>query len=130
MVVVWVSRAQKSVPLSTPEAEYLAMVDGVKKALFVNGMLQLPRPSRKPRKIDALEYNEKAVALADTSFSSCRSKHIDVRNHFLRNLTEEGVIEVTHVPSEKRPADILTKALPRDLFEVRRNFALDPRDEK
>ena len=93
----------------------------------MNGMLQFLRPSVEPRKIEVLEDNEGAIALAENPLSSCRSKHIDVRHHFLRNLTEEGVIEITHVPSEEQHADILTKALPRDLFEVHRDFALGSR---
>ena len=124
MLVVWISRTQKCVSQSTSKAEYFAMGDGVKEALFVNGMLQYLRPSAKPRKIDVLEDNEGAIALAENPLSSSRSNHIDVRHHFLRNLTEEGVIEVTHVPNEKQHADVLTKALPRDLFEVHRDFAL------
>ena len=96
----------------------------------MNEMLQSLRPSRKPRNIDVLEDNEGAIALAENPLSSSRSKHIDVRHHFLRNLTEEGMIEVTHVPSEKQHADILTKALPRNLFEDHRDFALGSRDEK
>ena len=130
MLVVWISRKQKCVSQSTSEAEYLAMGDGVKKALFVNGMLQFLRPNWKPRKIDVLKHNEGAIALAANPLSSSRSKHIDVRHHFLGNLTEEGMTEVTHVPSEKQHADILTKALPRNLFEVQRDFALGSRDEK
>ena len=130
MFVVGISRTQKCVSQSTPEAEYLAMGDGVKKALFVNGMLQFLRPSRKPCKIDVLEDNEGAIAFSENPLGSSRSKHIDVRHHFLRNLTEEGVIEVTHVPSEKEHADIFTKGLPRDRFEVHRDFALGSRDEK
>ena len=127
MLVVWISRTQKCISQSTSEAEYLAMGDGVKEALFVNGMLQFLRPSKKPRKIDVREDNSGAIALAENPLSSCRSKHIDVRHRFLRNLTEEGVIEVTHVPSKEQHADILTKALPRDLFEVHRDFALGSR---
>ena len=68
------------------------------------------------------------IALAENPLSSSRSKHIDVRHHFLRNLTEWGVIEVTHFLSEKQNKDILTKALPIDLFEVHRDLALDSRD--
>ena len=101
MLVVWISRTQKCVSQSTSEAEYLAMGDSVKEAQFVNGMLQFLRPGRKPRKIDVLEDNEGAIALAENPLSSSRSKHIDVRHHFLRNLTEEGMIEVTHVPQRK-----------------------------
>ena len=129
VLVVGISRTQKCISQSTPEAEYLAMGDGVKEALFVNGMLQFLRPSRKPRKIDVLEDNEGAIALAENLLSSSRSKHIDVRHHFLRNLTEEGVIKVTHFPSEKQHAEIFTKTLPRDHFEVHRDFALGSRDE-
>ena len=99
-IVIWISRTQKCVSQSTSEAEYLAMGDGVKEALCLNGMLRFLRPSRKPRKIDVLEDNEGAIALAGNPLISSRSKHIDVRLHFVRNLTEKGVIEVTHVPSE------------------------------
>ena len=130
MLVVWISRTQKCVSQSTSEAEYIVIGDGVKEALFVNGMLQFLRPSRKPRKIDVLEDNAGAIALAENPLSSSRSKHIDVRHRFLRNLTEKSAIEVTHVASEKQHADILTKALPRDLFEVHCDFALGSGDEK
>ena len=103
------------------------MGDGVKEALFVNGMLQFLRPSVEPPKIEVREDNKGAPALAENPLSSCRRKNIDVRHHFLRNLTEEGVIEITHVPSKEQHADTLTKALPRDLFEVHRDFALGSR---
>ena len=66
----------------------------------MNGMLQFLRPSRKPRKVDVLEDNQGAIALAENPLSSSRSKHIDVRHQFLRNLTEEGMIEATHVPNK------------------------------
>ena len=109
MLVVWISRTQKCVSQSTSEAEYLAMGDGVKEALFVNGILQFLKPSMKPRKIDILEDNEGVMELAQNPLSSSRSKHIDVRHHFLRNLTEEGMIEVTHVPSRRLCREIFLK---------------------
>ncbi|CAB1104027.1 unnamed protein product [Ectocarpus sp. CCAP 1310/34] len=124
MLVVWTSRTQKCVAQSTSEAEYLAMGDGVKEALFEDGMLQFLRPSEKSREIKVLEDNEGAIALADNPLSSGRRKHIDVRHHFLRSLTEEGRIKISHVSSKEQHADILTKALPRELFEVHRNFVL------
>ncbi|CAB1110657.1 unnamed protein product [Ectocarpus sp. CCAP 1310/34] len=124
MLVVWTSRTQKCVAQSTSEAEYLAMGDGVKEALFVDGMLQLLRLSEKSRENKVLEDNEGAIALADNPLSSGRSKHIDVRHHFLRSLTEEGRIKISHVSSKEQHAAILTKALPRELFEVHRNFVL------
>ncbi|CAB1096750.1 unnamed protein product [Ectocarpus sp. CCAP 1310/34] len=128
-LVAWISRTQKCVTLSTTEAEY-AMGDGVKEVLFVNGMLEFLRPSDRIGNSQVREDNEGAIALTENPLSSCNSKHIDVRHHFLRNLTKEGVLEIRHVPREVQHADILTKALPRDLFEVHRNFALGSRSEK
>ncbi|CAB1104602.1 unnamed protein product [Ectocarpus sp. CCAP 1310/34] len=96
--------------------DFVAMGDGVKEALFVNGMLELLRPSDRTGKIQVREDNEGAIVLAENPLSSCNRKHIDVRHHFLRNLAEEGVLEIRHVSSEGQHADILTKALPRDLF--------------
>ena len=81
MLVVCLSRTQKCVSQWASEAEYLAMGDCVKEALFVNEMLQFLRPSRKARKIYVLEDNEGAIALADNPLGSTRSKHIDVRHH-------------------------------------------------
>ena len=57
---------------SASEAEYLAMGDGVKEAVFMNGMLQFPRPSAKPRTIDALKDNEGTITIAENSLSSIK----------------------------------------------------------
>ena len=46
-----------------------------------------------------------------------RSKHIDVRFHFLRNLSEEGVIYLVHCASVDQVADIMTKSLKADAFQ-------------
>ena len=91
------------------------MGNGVKEALLVNEMLQFLRPSRKPRKIDVLEDNEGPIALAENLLSSSKSEHIDVRHHFLRNLTEEGMIGVTDVPSEKQQRTS-SRRLCREIF--------------
>ncbi|CAB1109885.1 unnamed protein product [Ectocarpus sp. CCAP 1310/34] len=110
-LVAWISRTQKCVTLSKTEAEYVAMGDGVKEARFVNGMLEFLRPSEKLGNIQVREDNEGATALAENPHSSGNSKHIDVRHHFFRILTEEGVLAISHVSSEGQHADILTFAL-------------------
>ena len=124
MIVAWFSRTQKCITLSTSEAEYVGMGDGVKEALFVNGLLVFLRPSDKNGEIQLLEDNEGAIALAENPLSSGNSKHIDIKHHVLRSLTEDGVLAIKHVPSELQHADILTKALPRDLFQAHRDFVL------
>ena len=91
----------------------------------MNGILLFLRPTVKPRKIDVLEDNEGAIALAENPLSSSRSKHIDVRHHFLGNLTKEGGCDRDHPrPKRETTRGLLTKALPKDLFEVHYGFAL------
>ena len=102
MLVVWISRTQKCVSQSTSEAEYLAMGDGVKEALFVIGMFQFLRPSRKPGKIDVLDDNEGAIVLAENPLSSCRSKHIDVRHHVWK--FDRGGYDRGHACSQRKAA--------------------------
>ena len=61
--------------------------------------------------ITLVEDNEGAKAMAENPLSSGRSKHIDVRWHYIRELVEKKELKVVHVASEWQHADILTKAL-------------------
>lgn len=123
-LVRWLSRTQRRVTLSTTEAEYVAMAEGVKRALFVRGVLKFLRPNLKSPTISVFEDNRGAKALAENPLSSSNSKHIDVRHHFLRELVAEGNIDVEHISGKEQCADTLTKALDRMSFERHRNFLL------
>ena len=67
--------------------------------------------------ITFMEDNEGAKAMAESPFSSGRSKHIDVRWHFIRELARKKELKVVHLASEWQHADILTKALHVTLFK-------------
>jgi hypothetical protein len=55
-----------------------------------------------------------------------RTKHIDVRYHFIRQLQEDGIIDATYVPSKEQKADIFTKPLPKLDFErMRKKLGVD-----
>ena len=56
-----------------------------------------------------------ALLLTDESSPYQRSKHIDTRYHYIRDILQKGEIQVDYVPSEENPADIFTKALAADL---------------
>ena len=71
------SRTERSVTLSTIEAEYAALADGAKKGMFVRWVMPFMQPI--VYEITVMEDNEGAKAMAETSLSSGRSKHIDVR---------------------------------------------------
>ncbi|CAB1108043.1 unnamed protein product [Ectocarpus sp. CCAP 1310/34] len=97
------SKTQSIVSLSSTEAEYIAAEDGVKEAF-----------------IQVLEDNQGAMALVQNPLSSGRTKHIDVRFHFIRGLFRSGEISVKFVPTTEQHADLLTKALSRASLQYHR----------
>jgi hypothetical protein len=62
--------------------------------------------------------NQSAISLCKNLVFHERSKHIDVRYHFVRECVEEGKLEVEHVRTEEQHADILTKPLARFRFQT------------
>ena len=71
------------------------------------------------------EDNQGAVQLSQNPVSNSKSKHIDVRHHFWRELVRQGDLSVSHVPSEYQHADILTKALAFHVFAIHRLFLMN-----
>ena len=82
--VSWFSSTQKIMTLSTTEAECVALGDGVKEALFVEGVLSFIVPSISENCIKVFVDSDRAISLANNPLSSARTKHIDVRFHFIR----------------------------------------------
>ncbi|CAB1106900.1 unnamed protein product [Ectocarpus sp. CCAP 1310/34] len=104
---------------------------GVKDALFVHGVLSFIAPEASGAKIKVLEDNKGALALIENSFSSARSKDIDVRFHFIRELFKSGKITAEYVPTGEQHDDMLTKVLRREkLGSVvpARHTRLEPRN--
>ena len=60
--------------------------------------------------------NMSTISLAKNPVMHSRTKHIDIRFHFLRDSYEKGEIEVIHVPTQQQTADILTKPLEQTTF--------------
>ena len=77
----------------------------------MKAVLSFVVPSLSDKSIKVLVDNEGAVNLAANPRSSARTKHIDVRFHFIRELVRTGTIAVEHIPTKEQRADILTKAL-------------------
>ena len=86
------STTQHCVTLSTSEAEYVAIAQGTKTALFTRAVLVFLRPRLVGRIIDLSEDNQGAIAMADNPISGGRTKHIDVRSHFTRELVKHKMI--------------------------------------
>ena len=81
------SKTQRVVSLSTSEAEYRAAGDDVKEALFVRAILSFIAPEKCRASVKVLEDNKGTKALIKNPLSSARSKHVDVRFHFIRELS-------------------------------------------
>ena len=78
------SRTQHWVTLSTTEAEYVALAEGAKEGMFVRSVMSFIQPN--VYEITLMADNKRAKAMAENPLSSGRSKHIDVRWHFFREL--------------------------------------------
>ena len=106
----WQSQKQKSVALSTVEAEYMAACAACKEAVWQRATLaQAGVSTDHPMLI--LTDNQGAMALAKNPNHHQRSKHIDVRYHFVRQQVAERTIQLDYVATTHQAADQLTKPL-------------------
>ncbi|WVZ89700.1 hypothetical protein U9M48_036069 [Paspalum notatum var. saurae] len=113
-LVSWSSRKQASVALSTTEAEYVAAASCCSQLLWMKATLSDfgLRFDRIPHLVDSTS----AISIAKNPVLHSRTKHIDVRFHFLRDHYEKGDIDLIHVVSANQLADIFTKPLEFDAF--------------
>lgn len=108
--VTWHSGFQQTVTKSTGEAEYMALSDGVAEALSLSYLLkEIDDRQQKPIPIKC--DNQSAIQLAETDAYKSRSKHIDIKHHFLRDEISKGNIRVDYIPTEQMVADHLTKSV-------------------
>ncbi|GKD62249.1 hypothetical protein Tco_1299758 [Tanacetum coccineum] len=101
--------------ISTTEAEYIAMSGCYAQILWIRS--QLKDYGFEINKIPLYYDNKSAIALCCINVQHSRSKHIDIRHHFIREQVENRVVELYFVETNYQLADILTKALPREQFE-------------
>nr|GFB58569.1 hypothetical protein [Tanacetum cinerariifolium] len=114
-LVSWSSKKQKSIAISTTEAEYIAMSGCCAQILWM--MSQLTDYGFAFNKIPLYCDNRSAIALYCNNVQYSRSKHINIRHHFIHEQVEKGMVELYFVTTDYQLADIFTKALPRERFE-------------
>jgi hypothetical protein len=113
--ISWKSKLQPTVALSSCEAEYVALTLAVKDVLFLQQLfLELGIEIETPTLI--FGDNLASIALAKNPVNHERTKHIDIKHHFLRDYITKNMITLAYVPTANNYADILTKTTTKQIF--------------
>jgi Reverse transcriptase (RNA-dependent DNA polymerase) len=115
-LVSWKSKTQQCTTLSSTESEYVALTSCVNEVIYIRNILtSLGIEVELPMTI--FVDNTGAIHLSNNWSTAPRTKHISLRYHYVRELIEQGVIEIKFVRSEENVSDIFTKNLRQELFE-------------
>jgi hypothetical protein len=111
--ISWGSKAQPTVSLSSTEAEYKALCLATQEAVYLrelyNEFFNVKEKDGEP--IEIWVDNQSAIHLAGSSPFSGKTKHIELKYHFVKDMVNEGFIKVSYVPTTEQYADVLTKPL-------------------
>lgn len=108
--VSWEAKKQRTVALSSTEAEYKALTAATKEAIYLGTLLHEIGIENSPPTIYG--DNQGALSLAKNQVSHSKLKHVDIHYHFVKEAYAEGKIQVAYMPTEVIPADMLTKGVP------------------
>jgi hypothetical protein len=114
--ISWKSKSGNSVTLSSTEAEYYASSEAAKELLFVYNLIET-MGIKLNMPITLFVDNTGAIYLANNYSTGPRTKHIDIRTHFVRDLIVNGILKILFIKSEDNDADIFTKNVSEELFE-------------
>ena len=123
-MIITKSKRQRIVSLSSTEAEYCAFTDflrDIKWIKKVTNVLNIPFPTPAIIRND----NQTAENLASGMAKLKRTKHIDVRYHFIKEAVNMGIVELLHIPRDENIADMFTHPLNKSLHELYRSKVLN-----
>jgi hypothetical protein len=123
-VVSWASRKQNRVAQSTCEAELYAAAAAAQEMLWLRGLMQELGLEVTPQS-RLYGDNQAALTVAEQGVRSERTKHVEVKYHFITEHIEAGNIKMQWIPTTEQVADTLTKALPRPIFEKFRSCLMN-----
>jgi hypothetical protein len=129
--IIWASKMQQLIALSTTEAEYIALSTALRDVIHVIHLLKefrdhgfdVHRPTPKIT-CRTFEDNKSCIEIATNHKIRARTKHLSVRLHHFWSHVVNKTITIEHISTKHQIADMFTKALPRDQFENLRNRLL------
>ena len=111
-LVSWCSKKQQTVALSTCESEYMALSAAVQECMFLKQLLS-SMSENEVVPVCIHSDNKGTIDLAKNPVHHKRSKHIDIRHHFIREHVKNGNVILKYIPSTENCADLFTKAVPK-----------------
>ena len=119
--ISWSSKKQSVIALSTAEAEYISLSSATQEIVWLRRLFNdLGIGINEPTTV--FEDNQSAIAIANNPVCHTRTKHIDIRYHYVRKAINDEIISIRYCPTEEMVADILTKPLPRERFRKLRSL--------
>ena len=118
--ICWLSQKQSTVALSTAESEYIALSSAAQEAVWLRRLfVDLGEDCTQPLTI--MEDNQGAIAMTNNPVQHRRTKHIDIRYHFVREHVLNGTVQIKYCCTKNMLADLFTKPLTRGQFEYLRD---------
>ena len=114
--VSWKASLQSTVALSTTEAEYMAISEACKEPTWLRGLY-----TELCGVISCTTIfcdSQSAICLTKDQMFHERTKHIDVRYHYIRDVIVQGDVKVCKISTHDNPADMMTKSVPATKFEL------------
>ena len=118
--ISWCSKRQSTIALLTMEAEYITLCASVQEAVWLRSLLAEIKYRRFSSEMPTtiFEDNQSCIALATNPVHHARTKHIDIKCHFIRDHADKEDIDIMYCPMEEMVADVLMKLLTQPAFEV------------
>ena len=127
--ISWNSKKQSTVALSSTEAEYMALTQAAKEAIWLQRLLFDLGARKHAGEVGNIYINNQGeLALAKNPEFHARTKHIDIQYHFIREHVDSGKITLGYCSTNEMTADIFTKALPQPAF-TKHNLGLGLTDQ-
>jgi hypothetical protein len=114
--VSWSSKKQRVVALSTCEAELYAEAAAIQEVLWLRGLMEELGLHTQTGSI-VYGDNQSTLAVSENGVKGARTKHVDVKYHFVTETVEQGSVKLPWVPTTQQQADLFTKALAAPPFE-------------
>jgi len=109
--ISWEAKKQRTVELSSTEAEYMGLTEATKESIYLRNFL-IELGFNHLADLTILNDNLGAKKLVENPGFHSRSKHIDVRHHFVREALSNQIVKIEHIPTDDMISDVMTKGLP------------------